>query len=651
MAELEGAHDWTLRVLQCASEAEEGTLTLALALPPAPVGAPRSSGRAPDDPVDAPPAARASRFAPEGSGIWDDAAAPSPRTTRFAPEAMGSRGNARLGPQHSDAPGSVPTPAPDSFAKPRSPPAVARGGLRASRLAMSSHSSSPGGGGRSDDLDPLPVSGVLRIREEGSRAADAHAAPASSGALRGSGVRVVGFVAEGNSIEFSSAPASGFGYSRVGAEYDIVEHGEVPERQSGGPGAGSSGGDGGISMKAEDDVGFKAHATSDVSAAETLISTASPTQVSSAEAPGLSSEASCTQDRVTSPEIDILTSHRRAPSPVLEPALESPSSGTPLRPKVSWSTTSREKASNPMHGWWADTAAIRTAAEGAPQPRISRVPDLGIPDSAGGPAEGAPPPLTPRERHAYVEALISKLHALLCAGRAAADADAAQNPLRGVPEASAPPDAAAGTGFALLPLSQLFRAVESQAAPGLDSVLWFGPWPVDRSHSLHLAQPPSIPVAPGNTPQVLKPSGVKHIAGLKGFDCRVPGGVPTEIPALHSNPTGHDTLRLPDTGEVSTAVYIPPCTGAPPIAISTPSYPMPTAVEILPTSSHGLGNTLTARFTRTMDQLGRSPVRVGLPEQGSSRRLSWGLPPQAAAPVRAPLPLVLPAILTRSLPA
>lgn len=190
-----------------------------------------------------------------------------------------------------------------------------------------------------------------------------------------------------------------------------------------------------------------------------------------------------------------------------------------------------------------------------------------------------------------------------------------------------------------------------QAAPGLDSVLGFGPWQVNRSHSLHLAQPLSTPVAPGNAPQVLRPPGVKHFAGHKGCDCRVVGGVPTAIPALRSNPTGHDTLRLPDTGEVPPAPRIPPCTGSPPIATSTPSYLMPTAVDILSVSSHGVGDTLTARFTRTMDQLGRSPVRVGLSEQGSSRRLSWGLPPQAAAPVRAPLPLVLPAILTRSLPA
>lgn len=79
-----------------------------------------------------------------------------------------------------------------------------------------------------------------------------------------------------------------------------------------------------------------------------------------------------------------------------------------------------------------------------------------------GRAEHAPAPGTPQERRAYLDVLIDKVHALLAAGRAGARAAAREEAERGCS-----PSAASGTGFALAPLSQVFRPRSERAAPGL----------------------------------------------------------------------------------------------------------------------------------------------------------------------------------------
>lgn len=81
-----------------------------------------------------------------------------------------------------------------------------------------------------------------------------------------------------------------------------------------------------------------------------------------------------------------------------------------------------------------------------------------------GRARHEPAPLTPVERRAYLDMLIDKVHALLAAGRAAARAAAREEA-----ERDSSPGAGSGTGFALAPLSQVFRHRSEPAALGLGS--------------------------------------------------------------------------------------------------------------------------------------------------------------------------------------
>ena len=97
-----------------------------------------------------------------------------------------------------------------------------------------------------------------------------------------------------------------------------------------------------------------------------------------------------------------------------------------------------------------------------------------------GRAEQRPAPLTPVERRAYLDMLIDKVHALLAAGRAAAHAAAREEA-----ERVSSPGAGSGVGFALAPLSQVFRHRSEGAALGLGS----GPrgW-ADLEHCLSTGQ-------------------------------------------------------------------------------------------------------------------------------------------------------------------
>lgn len=81
-----------------------------------------------------------------------------------------------------------------------------------------------------------------------------------------------------------------------------------------------------------------------------------------------------------------------------------------------------------------------------------------------GRAEHVPAPLTPVERRAYLDMLIDKVHALLAAGRAGARAAAREDA-----ERVSSPGAGSGAGFALAPLSQVFRHRSDWAGPGSGS--------------------------------------------------------------------------------------------------------------------------------------------------------------------------------------
>jgi len=582
VAEVEGGHDWTLRVLlQCAADAGPGAAG-AVPAPDEPATAPPAPGRAP----------QAARLGREGAARvpWTDGAGLGfSAAPRFDPQGAGGKSGA-------------------DASEPRSPLTAARKGLRASRLAVSSQAERPSTEGPLDsEVDAglvVPAAGAkaetdtcAAPRPDAQPCADPHSRDGAPG------------LAPGGS-DPSSPPQT-----PSGAPEEAEALSPVVQRAAHGAGAAGSQP---LPVSAD----------------------ASRPQVSPlSTAPGASAGVAGAGQQERGAPSDRDTPSERA---VAAPAL-APSEAVPViqeQRNVSFAAVPPLSGSSAAAGaappdpkpeprlWWADQAGT-AAPGGATSPRLSRASSFARTSAPA--AAAALPLLTPAERAAYVDMLVAKLDALLRAGRAAAGAAASQ---AASASSASPADAAASAGFVLAPLSNMFRAAPAEGgAAGPGSKLHSARLPA-HSLSTRAQLPGAGPVLPAPHAPSVAPAAHGQPAG-QAPHMDLPQAIVSDMAAGSAEAVTEATVPDSRSGNP----HAPEAAAA---AAADGGAPGPARGRGERPRARSPPPSVPARFQHTLDLLARAAERAAPQEGGALDCAPAGTGGQPGAPMRLQVPAAVP---------
>jgi len=580
VTEVEGAHDWTLRVLlQCAADAGPGAA---------------GAAPAPDEPAAAQPApgrAQAARPGREGEArvSWRGGAGLGfSAAPRFDPQGAGAK------------------PGADAHSEPRSPLTAARKGLRASRLAVSSQAERPSTEGPLDS----DVEAGLAVAAEGAKAeTDTRAAPRPDARP---------CAAHPPFRDGTPGPAPG---DSDPSSPPLTPSGAPQEAEALSPAV----------LRAVDDAGAAESQALPVSA------DASRPQVSPpSTAPRASSgPAGAGQQEADAP------SERDGAAPAPAPPNAVPviqelrnvsfAAVLPLLGSSVAASTAPPDAKPEPRLWWADQAGTAAGGGGAPSPRLSRASSFA---RAPAPAAAAALPLlTPAERAAYVDMLVAKLDALLRAGRAAAGAAASQ---AASASSASPADAAPSAGFVLAPLSDMFRVAPAEGGAAGPGPKLHGARLPTHSLSSRAQLPGAGPRLPAAHAPIVAPAAHGQPAG-QAPHAALPQGLAPGVAAGSAEAAAQaaapaDDLRSGEPAAADAAAAAAAEGGLPGLARARAERPR----------ARSPPPSVPARFQHTLDRLACAAERAA-PQEGSALdRAPAGAGGPPGAPMRLQVPAAVP---------